>query len=61
MKKLIILIDTVLTMLIFTACEKMEALESKSATTEQTSPTMAPVLPGLGFLSSITFYVKELM
>ena len=43
MKKLIILIATVLTMSIFAACEKIEALESKPAstpaTTEQTSPT----------------------
>ncbi|PGM56946.1 hypothetical protein [Bacillus sp. AFS053548] len=43
MKKLIILTATVLTMSIFTACEKIEALESKHAskpsTTEQTSPT----------------------
>ncbi|MGG0176457.1 hypothetical protein [Gottfriedia acidiceleris] len=39
MKKLIILIATVLIMLIFTACEKMEALESKPTTTELTSPT----------------------
>jgi hypothetical protein len=43
MKKLIILSATVLTMSIFTACEKIEALESNPASTpatsEQTNPT----------------------